>query len=78
MRALKDLREAKKISQDCLAQALSIDRSTVAKWETSDIYPRGDKILALADLLHCSIDALYGREPPGTGSAQDIDGERSA
>lgn len=68
MRTIKDLREARGISQESLAQMLGIDRSTVAKWETSDVYPRGEKILALADALHCSIDALFGRTPPEAAS----------
>ena len=68
MRVIKELREARGISQEGLAQMLGIDRSTVTKWETSDAYPRGDKILPLADALHCSIDELYGRTPPQAAS----------
>lgn len=68
MRTIKDLREARGISQESLAQMLDVDRSTVAKWETSDVYPRGEKILALADALRCSIDALFGRTPPQAAS----------
>lgn len=68
MRTIKDLREARGISQESLAQMLDVDRSTVAKWETSDVYPRGEKILALADALSCSIDALFGRTPPQAAS----------
>lgn len=75
---IKRLRESKGVSQDALAKALGIDRSTVAKWETNGIYPRGDKLPEIADFLGCSIDALYGRVPPGSGPAQDMDGERSA
>ncbi len=65
MEPIKQLREAVGLSQDALAKALKVDRSTVAKWETRGGYPRGDKLPELADILHCTIDALYGREPPG-------------
>lgn len=64
MREIKALREARGISQEQLAQSLEIDRSTVAKWETSDICPRRDRLVAIADTLNCSIDALFGRELP--------------
>ncbi|MBS5135888.1 MAG: helix-turn-helix transcriptional regulator [Oscillospiraceae bacterium] len=64
MEAIKRLREAAGLSQDTLARTLQVDRSTVAKWETSGVYPRGDKLPELADALCCSIDALYGRTPP--------------
>ena len=68
MQTIKDFREARGISQEWLAQMLGVDRSTVAKWETRDVYPRGDKIVALADALNCSIDVLFGRTPPQAAS----------
>ena len=68
MQTIKDFREACGISQEGLAQMLGVDRSTVAKWETRDVYPRGDKIVALADALSCSIDAFFGRTPPEAAS----------
>lgn len=70
MREIKALREARGISQEQLAQSLEIDRSTVAKWETSDICPRGERLVALADTLNCSIDALFGRSPPDDTPAE--------
>ncbi|HIY73896.1 MAG TPA: helix-turn-helix domain-containing protein [Candidatus Intestinimonas merdavium] len=70
METIKQLRESVGLSQDSLAKGLGVDRSTVAKWETSGVYPRGDKIPELAKLLRCTIDALYGREPFG---AEDKD-----
>lgn len=62
MEAIKRLRVSRGISQDELARELGIDRSTVAKWETNGVYPRGDKLPEIADFFGCSIDALYGRE----------------
>ena len=67
MEAIKRLRESRGISQDVLARGLGVDRSTVAKWETNGIYPRGDKLPEIADFFGCTIDALYGRELPEAG-----------
>lgn len=55
------------MSQEKLAEALSMDRSTVAKWETGDSYPRGETLAKLADLLGCTIDELFGRTAEGRG-----------
>lgn len=45
--------------QEDLAKKLSIDRSTVAKWETGEAMPRADKLPVLAKLLGCTIDELF-------------------
>lgn len=63
MEALKRIRESRKISQEELAKLVRVDRSSVAKWETTDGYPRGETLIALADVLDCTIDAICGREP---------------
>ncbi len=61
LKEIKRLRESHGISQEQLAKMLHVDRSTVAKWETNDGYPRGGKLAELASVLHCTIDELYGR-----------------
>lgn len=70
MEAIKRLRVSRGISQDELAKELGIDRSTVAKWETNGVYPRGDKLPEIADFFGCSIDALYGRAWPGKSDGE--------
>lgn len=66
---IKELREASGLTQARLGALLGVNQTSVAKWETGGIYPSGDKLPALAAALHCSIDALYGRDlpsvPPG-------------
>ena len=58
---LKELREAAGIRACDVAQALEVDASTVSKWEANVTYPRASQLPKLADLFHCTIDALYGR-----------------
>ena len=41
-----------------LANKLEIDRSTVAKWETGESFPRAEKLIQLAEVLNCTIDDL--------------------
>lgn len=49
------------LTQVAISEALKIDRSTVAKWETGEANPRADKLPALAELLNCSIDELFDK-----------------
>ena len=55
---IKNARLAKGISQEELALKLSLDRSTVAKWETGKALPRAELLLKLAQILECSVDDL--------------------
>lgn len=51
-----------------VAAALNVSSNAVSKWANGQANPSADKLPALADLLNCSIDALYGRDGP---EAQD-------
>ena len=57
-----ELMEQRGIQRIQLADAMGVSPSCITKWV---------KGTALAAILQCSIDALYGREPPwdGTGAA---------
>lgn len=59
---IKILREEKGLRQEDIAKQLNINRSTVAKWETSNVLPRADKLIKLADILGCTVDELL-KEP---------------
>jgi len=60
MNRIKELRTAAGLTQEQVAVELSIDRSTVAKWETGESLPRADKLPELAKILSCSTDELLG------------------
>lgn len=56
------LRAAKGISQEQLAEELSVSRQSVSKWEMDQSIPQMDKILQISELLHVSLDELMREE----------------
>lgn len=66
---LLQTRKAKGWSQEDLAEKIQISRQAVSKWETGDAMPDLPKLLALADALDISLDALCGREYPAADTA---------
>ena len=55
---LKNARKEVGLSQEQLAEKLSVSRSAVAKWETGNGMPDVDNLKAMAVLLNTSIDYL--------------------
>lgn len=56
------LRHEACLTQNELATQVGVTRSALANWEIGLSLPPSDKLPQLADALHCSIDALFGRE----------------
>ena len=65
MEGLRNIRQANGLTQTELAEQMGVTQSLVAMWERGAVLPSAEKLPRLADLLGCTIDALYGREPPG-------------
>ena len=61
--SLRTKRESVGLTQDAVANELSIARSTVAMWETGKSFPRPKKLHLLAALYHCTIDELLREYP---------------
>ncbi len=61
---IKELRERRGLTRIQVADRLGLSVVAVRKWECGQAYPSADKLPALADLFHCSIDELYGSTPP--------------
>ncbi len=61
MKALKLLRLQQNMTQAELAQKMGVTQSLIAMWEREASMPSASKLPELADLLHCTIDELYGR-----------------
>ena len=59
---LKEARKAAGLSQEELAEKLSVSRSAVAKWETDSGMPDVSNLKAMAQLLGVSIDYLLDED----------------
>ena len=52
------------LSQESLAEKIQVSRQAVSKWETGEAMPDMTKLMALADALDMTLDALCGRTFP--------------
>ena len=52
------LRKQKKITQEQLAEIMSVSRQTISRWEADEIIPELNKLVALSDVFTCKLDAL--------------------
>lgn len=64
------LRRERGMTQDALAEALSVTRQAVSKWEADAALPETGKLLPLARLLGCTADYLLGSSEAETGAPQ--------
>lgn len=64
------LRRGQGMTQDDLAEALSVTRQAVSKWEADASLPETGKLLPLARLLGCTADYLLGSADAETDAAQ--------
>ena len=46
------------LSQEVLADRLNVSRQTVSKWESGAAHPEVEKMIALCDFFHCTLDQL--------------------
>ena len=52
------LRKMLNISQETLAEKISVSRQTISKWETGESVPDIDKAMKLAEIFNVSLDDL--------------------
>ena len=57
---IKRLRLEKNFTQEQLATKLGVSAQAVSKWETSETYPDGARLVPLANELEVSLDELFG------------------
>ena len=61
---LKALRLENNMTQEYVAQRMSLARSTIAGYETKNRQPSHEKLSAFASLFHVTIDYLLDDEEP--------------
>lgn len=62
---IQAFRERAGMTKTELARVMGVDVTAVIKWENGANRPTAAKLIRLADLFGCTLDALCGREPPG-------------
>lgn len=55
---VKKYRTQNGLRQIDVANAINVDRSTVAKWEIGEAFPRVSILPELAKVLNCTVDEL--------------------
>lgn len=67
------LRKAKGLSQEEVAERLSVTRQTVSKWETGQSTPDFDKVMPLCELYDISTEELFTGNPTDVPAAVSAD-----
>ena len=62
---IRELRQARGLSQARVAEDMGVSKPSVCKWETGASVPRTELLPLLARVLGCSIDELFDDRPPG-------------
>lgn len=65
------LRRARGLSQEQLAERVGVSRQTVSKWETGLSTPELEKLRALCDCFGVTLDALVTEDAPKDAPAVD-------
>lgn len=58
------LRRKNGLSQEQLAEKIGVSRQAISKWEGGQSTPELDKMKALCECFHLSLDELVGEIPP--------------
>lgn len=66
------LRSRSNLSQAALAEGLDVSRQTISKWELGSSYPEIDKLVAISDFFHVTIDYLLKDDTP-SGAPSSLD-----
>ena len=69
---LIELRKAKHLSQEEVAEKLNVTRQTISKWETDQSSPEFDKIIPLCELFEISTDELLTGRKEKTEEQKEV------
>lgn len=63
------LRKVNDITQEELAERLSVSRQTISKWEMNQAYPEIPKLIKIGNMFHCKVDELLKED---MGKRKDV------
>ena len=63
---IREMRIAENLSQEQLSELASLNRVTIAKYESGRVEPGAQALSRIADALNTSADVLLGRSEPTT------------
>ncbi|SFO18281.1 helix-turn-helix domain-containing protein [Proteiniclasticum ruminis] len=66
------LRKENKLTQEEIAAALNVTRQTISNWETDNVKPTIDKVIALSEVYGVSLDTLIGKKRSETKKVSPI------
>lgn len=69
---ITELRKKNNITQEQLADLLSVSRQSVSKWESDLAYPETEKLISLSKIFQCSVDYLLKEEAQSSSDVQNI------
>ena len=69
---LRHYREASALSQQQVADALGINRTTYTKYETGDSHPKLKTLVEIAAILNVPAESLLPERPDNKGSTRQI------
>ena len=56
---LKSIRKKQNITQEQLADILSVSRQAISKWESGAVYPETETLLMISKEFNVSLDYLF-------------------
>lgn len=62
------LRKQKRLTQEQLAEIMSVSRQTISRWEADDIIPELSKLVALSNVFSCKLDVLVKEDLCDSGA----------
>ena len=75
---LYTLRKKSGLSQEQLAEQLSVSRQAISKWESGQSVPESDKLIVISHYFHVSLDYLLKEEVEQPTTTEKSDAETSA
>lgn len=77
--SIKDLRKKKNMTQDELAEKLSVTRQAVSNWENGKTQPDVETLTQLAEVFDVSVERIiYGKEKKHWHFAINFDPQKTA